>query len=331
MLYRRCLRPALFHLDPETAHNLLRSLSPVLSLLPRICFPRLAPHPVKLAGLTFPGPVGLAAGFDKSGDLYPFLARLGFSFIECGTFTWEKQDGNPRPRIFRYPAKQALVNRMGFNNPGARQGRENLLRSLAGGRPVPLGINIGKSKNASDEQAADDLRRSLEVLQDLADYLVINVSSPNTPGLRAFQSVERMEALLSAVLPETRKPLFVKLAPDLSTAELAELIPVLESRVAGLILTNTSNDYSLLPDEDVREGGISGLPLFEKSTQVLRHVRPLCSLPIIASGGVVDFREAQAKLDAGAALLQIYTGFIYQGPLFAARLHRFLTGKGLTA
>ncbi|MBE7440468.1 MAG: quinone-dependent dihydroorotate dehydrogenase [Spirochaetales bacterium] len=324
VLYRRCLKPLLFHLDPETAHRLLLLSAPVLGRLPRICFPRPRRAPRSVAGISFPGPVGLAAGFDKTGELYPFLSRLGFGFIECGTFTWEEQAGNPRPRIFRYPAQRALVNRMGFNNPGARRARANLLRSLSRGRPVPLGINIGKSKNAADQDAADDLNRTIEVLHDLADYLVINVSSPNTPGLRAFQAVHRLRALLEAILPRIEKPLFVKLAPDLTPEETAELIPMLEKRVAGLILTNTSTDYSLLPDAPIQEGGISGQPLFEKSTQMLRFVHSRCSLPVIASGGVMDEARARAKMEAGAALLQVYTGFIYEGPLFAARLHRAL-------
>jgi dihydroorotate dehydrogenase len=316
--YELFVRPLLFSMPPESAHDLaIRSLTLAGRFLPR---KSILSKPRTLFGLTFPHPVGLAAGFDKNGVALPAWEALGFGFIEIGTVTARPQPGNPRPRIFRLPQQEALINRLGFNNDGADVVAGRLRRLQASGRwpRVPVGINIGKSKITPLENAADDYLYSFRQLSPYADYLVLNVSSPNTPGLRSLQETVALAALLRVVGQENRaaqKPLLVKLAPDLAPKDLAQIVAVCEERaVSGLVATNTTIDHSSVPAALDEDGGLSGKPLRERSTDIIRSLRALTKLPIIGSGGIFDAASAREKVEAGADLLQVYTGYIYRGP-----------------
>ena len=322
-IYGTFLRPLLFLSDPETAHDFaMRSLrtasenSVLLKLLGRFRPPS---NPVTLFGLTFPNRIGLAAGFDKNGIALPAWDAMGFGFIEIGTVTAKAQPGNPKPRIFRLPKQQALINRLGFNNDGADMVANGLRRWYeAGAWPkVPVGINIGKSKSTELEHATADYLHSFRRLQRYADYVVLNVSSPNTPGLRSLQESQSLASLLRAVQDENRseKPIFVKIAPDLSEAGIDGVIQVCnDNQVAAIIATNTTIDHSAIrPDLD-QSGGLSGEPLKQKSTAVITAIRSKCRLPVIGCGGIMDADSALEKADAGASLIELYTGLIYRGP-----------------
>ncbi|CAN5501373.1 quinone-dependent dihydroorotate dehydrogenase [soil metagenome] len=278
------------------------------------------PRPINVFGLQFPHPVGLAAGFDKNGVALPAWEALGFGFIEIGTVTAQPQRGNPQPRIFRFPEQQALINRLGFNNDGADAVAARLRRLRATGRwpRVPIGVNIGKSKVTPLEEAAEDYRYSFRVLREFADYAVLNVSSPNTPGLRSLQEHAALTDLLQTIADENSaspKPVLLKVAPDLSMANLDVIIAACEQHgIAGLIATNTTLDHSAIPPEHDQTGGLSGAPLREKSTAFVRAIRDRTTLPIIGVGGIMDAASAREKLAAGATLLQVYTGYIYGGP-----------------
>jgi dihydroorotate dehydrogenase len=321
--YEKLVRPLLFLLDPETAHNLalgfLRrasSTKPMLGALRRF---RPPDNPRTLFGVNFPNPIGLAAGFDKNGIAIPALAALGFGFIEIGTVTARAQAGNAPPRMFRFSEQQVLINRLGFNNEGA-DAVANRLRHLreSGSWPaVPVGINIGKSKLTPLDQAPADYLHSFRRLRNFADYIVLNVSSPNTPGLRSLQTGESLSLLLDAVQGENRssKPILVKIAPDLGADELDEVIAACEAhQVAAIIATNTTLDHSGIPTEQDQPGGLSGPPLRAKSTELIRAITAQCSIPVIGCGGISDADSAREKIAAGATLLQIYTGFVYRGP-----------------
>jgi dihydroorotate dehydrogenase len=322
--YRRLVRPILFSLSPEAAHHLairnLRAISSLPSVLRQLERFQPAPRPKTIFGLTFPNPIGLAAGFDKNGVAIPAWAALGFGFVEVGTVTAKAQPGNPKPRIFRYPEQEALINRLGFNNDGADvvAARLRTLRERGRWPAIPVGINIGKSKITPIENAVDDYLYSFRLLAPLADYVVLNVSSPNTPGLRTLQEHDALEQLLAAIRRENetaRKPVLLKIAPDLSLAELEQIIVACEKRaISGIIATNTTLDHSAIPSARDQTGGLSGGPLREKSTAFVRAVASRTSLPVIASGGITDAASAREKLEAGAQLLQIYTGFVYRGP-----------------
>ena len=322
--YERFIRPLLFSLDPERAHRftieLLRGASHFDLALRVFRFFQPPSKPKTLFGLTFPNPIGLAAGLDKNGVALPAWAALGFGFIEIGTVTAKAQPGNPRPRIFRLPGQQALINRLGFNNDGADAIAERLGRLRRSGRwpVVPIGINIGKSRATPLEQATDDYLYSFRLLRDFADYIALNVSSPNTPGLRELQEPQRLSELLHAIgnQPGTAaKPVLVKIAPDLSPTELEVIIATCEeNNVAGIIATNTTLDHSSIPRELDEEGGLSGAPLREKSTALVREIAKRSAIPVIASGGISDAESAQQKFQAGVQLVQLYTGFIYRGP-----------------
>jgi dihydroorotate dehydrogenase len=321
--YQRLVSPLLFSLPPEAAHDLairnLRTISSLPSVLRKIEYFRPPPKPKTVFGLTFPNPIGLAAGFDKNGVALPALAALGFGFVEVGTVTGQAQPGNPKPRIFRYPAQQALINRLGFNNDGAEVVAARLLALRDSDRwpAIPVGINIGKSKVTPIENAVDDYLFSFRLLAPLADYVVLNVSSPNTPGLRSLQKHDALEALLGAIQVENqnaRKPVLVKIAPDLSVPELEQIIAACEQHaIAGMIATNTTLDHSAIPSTRDQTGGLSGQPLREKSTEFVRAITSRSSLPVIASGGITDAASAREKVEAGAQLLQVYTGFVYRG------------------
>jgi dihydroorotate dehydrogenase len=323
-LYERLVRPLLFSLEAETAHHFtvasLRKAShfdPALRALKRFTPPS---KPKTLFGLTFPNPIGLAAGLDKNGVALPAWAALGFGFIEIGTVTAMAQPGNPKPRIVRLPAQQALINRLGFNNDGAEAIAKRLRRLRESGRwpGVPVGINIGKSRTTPLERATDDYLYSFRLVCDFADYITLNVSSPNTPSLRELQEPAALSRLLHAIRSEpgsVTKPVLVKISPDLSPIELEAVLATCEENgVAGIIATNTTLDHSSIQPELDEEGGLSGAPLCDKSTALVRSIAANSKIPVIASGGVCDAKSAREKFDAGAQLIQLYTGFVYRGP-----------------
>ena len=323
-LYERLVRPLLFSLDAETAHHLTIALlqrashfDPALRVL-RSFQP--SPKPKTLFGLNFSNPIGLAAGLDKNGVALPAWAALGFGFIEIGTVTAKAQLGNPKPRIFRLPEQQALINRLGFNNDGADAIAQRLRALRESGRwpAVPVGINIGKSRVTPIEQATDDYLYSFRVLRDFADYITLNISSPNTPGLRELQEPERLSELLHAIGDEAGtapKPLVVKISPDMSDAELTAILAVCEENgVSGIIATNTTLDHSSIAPLLDQPGGLSGAPLRDKSTALVREINARSAIPVIASGGIFDAESAREKFQAGSQLIQLYTGLVYRGP-----------------
>ena len=322
--YEQVLRPLLFSLDAEAAHDFaiasLRRASHfdlALQALKRFTPPR---KPKTLFGLTFPNPIGLAAGLDKNGVALPAWSALGFGFIEIGTVTAMAQPGNPKPRIFRLPAQKGLINCLGFNNDGADAIAARLRELRESGRwpAVPVGINIGKSRTTPLESATDDYLYSFRLLRDFADYITLNVSSPNTPGLRELQEPAALSRLLHAIHSESgpiAKPIVVKISPDLSPVELDSLLAACEENgVAGIIATNTTLDHSSVPPELDKQGGLSGAPLRQKSTALVRRITANSKIPLIASGGICDAESAREKFNAGANLLQLYTGFVYRGP-----------------
>ena len=322
-VYRSFLRPILFKLDPETAHDLAMQVLASMSSRPSLLrlLHRFQPrnNPVTLFGVTFPNRIGLAAGFDKNGVALPAWAAMGFGFVEIGTVTARPQPGNPKPRIFRYHRQQALINRLGFNNDGADVVANRLRRWQERDLwpKVPVGINIGKSKVTELEQAPADYLHSFRRLQRFADYIVLNVSSPNTPGLRSLQEAESLEMLLRGIQDEnrTQKPIVVKIAPDLSAAALDDVVNVCARySVAAIIATNTTIDHAAIAPEADQTGGLSGAPLREKSTEAIRTILSKCSIPVIGCGGIIDGVSARDKIEAGASLVQVYTGLIYRGP-----------------
>ena len=322
-LYEKFVRPPLFRLDPETAHHFaLGALARASQIGPALhTLRRLAPaaKPKTVFGVTFPNPVGLAAGFDKNAVAIPAWAALGFGFVEIGTVTARAQPGNPRPRIFRYPAQQALINRLGFNNEGADMIANRLRQLRESGRwpSIPVGVNIGKSKVTPIDEAPADYLHSFRRLRNFADYVVLNVSSPNTPGLRALHERESLSILLRDIGAENRtnRPIVVKISPDLSGEQIEEVIKTCEEfRVAAIIATNTTVDHSSIPGDRDQTGGLSGPPLREKANSVIRAIAAKSTIPIIGCGGICDAASAQEKIAAGASLLQVYTGFVYRGP-----------------
>jgi dihydroorotate dehydrogenase len=324
--YERFVRPFLFSLDAEAAHRLtiasLRWASAVDVALDALKVFQPPPKTRTVFGLNFPNPIGLAAGLDKNGVALPAWEALGFGFIEVGTVTAKGQPGNPKPRVFRLPEQQALINRLGFNNDGADVIAERL-RALRKDRrwpTVPVGINVGKSKVTPLEEATEDYLYSFRLLREFADYITLNVSSPNTPGLRELQEPAALAGLLRAIRDENSraigvKPVLVKIAPDLNSNELEAIIATCQqNEVAGIIATNTTLDHSSIPPPRDHEGGLSGGPLREKSTAIVRSIAARSKIPLIASGGICDAETAREKFEAGAQLLQVYTGYIYRGP-----------------
>jgi len=349
VFYEKLVRRALFTLEPEHAHELavhalalLGALPPLCRLLER-CHGLTAAHhrPVEAFGLRFPNAVGLAAGFDKNARAWPAAAALGFGHVEIGTVTALRQPGNDRPRVFRYPASEAVINRMGFNNDGAEAVAARLARQPGPGRRrIPLGINLGKSKVVPLDEAVADYLASFARLAGHADYLVLNVSSPNTPGLRQLQDGGRLRELLGAVTAanraraaqpgQARKPLLLKIAPDLSFRQIDGVLDnIAEFGLDGIIATNTTLARPG-PFAGVGEaGGLSGAPLRERATDVIRYIARATGdrLPIIGAGGIMDAESAGEKLDAGATLVQLYTGLIYRGPFFAAAVAHALADR----
>lgn len=338
MIYRLFFRLVLARIDPERAHGLaskaLRAataLSGVRGLLRRVLGPRDERLRVRALGLEFPGPLGLAAGFDKDATSVDGLASLGFGFVEVGTVTAQAQEGNPRPRILRLPDDRAVVNSMGFPNPGA-QAVAQRLRGRTG--ETVVGVNIGKTRVVPVEAAAADYRAAAAALAVHADYVVLNVSSPNTPGLRDMQAVDRLAALVREVREEVgSKPLLVKIGPDLADAELDAIADMaLDLELDGIVAVNTTVDRGGLrsgPDAlaEIEGGGISGAPLKERALEVLRrlHTRTGGRLVLVSVGGIETAEDAWERILAGATLLQGYTGFAYGGPLWPHRINRGLS------
>jgi dihydroorotate dehydrogenase len=338
--YRHCLRPLLFTQDSEEIHNrTLEALGPVSRqglLLEALNSFFAAPEiPVDACGLRFPNPVGLAAGMDKRGVALPAWPALGFGFVELGGVTWHAQPGNPSPRMFRAVSDRALINRMGFNNDGAYALAARLAQWRAEDRwpAVPVGINLGKSKITPLEQAADDYAQSFELLWPHADFFVVNVSSPNTPNLRQLQDRVALDEILAriqainAAKPHA-KPVFVKVAPDLSFDALDEILALVGPRqLAGIVATNTTITRPGAGDEAVcrtyaETGGLSGKPLAVRSTEVIRHLHRQTRgrVPIIGVGGIFTADDAWEKITAGACLVQVYTGLVYEGPGIVAEI-----------
>jgi len=326
-VYRLLFDHVLTRTDPENAHHLafrgIRAGRPVTRALSR----RALSRPVEALGLTFPNRLGLAAGFDKNAVGIDALAALGFGHVEIGTVTGEPQPGNPRPRLFRLPEDRAVINRMGFNNDGA----EVVARRLAARKPTStvLGVNIGKTKVVAEADAIGDYEKSTGLLAPHADYLVVNVSSPNTPGLRDLQAVEKLEPLLRAVrakadqVTRERVPLLVKIAPDLSDDDVLAVADLAVSiGLDGIIATNTTIRRDGLSGAHAAEiGGLSGAPLRQRSLDVLALLSKRApELTLIGVGGITSLEDAQARLDAGAALVQGYTAFIYEGPFWPKRI-----------
>ncbi|HEV3272684.1 MAG TPA: quinone-dependent dihydroorotate dehydrogenase [Candidatus Methylacidiphilales bacterium] len=337
MFYRRIARPLLFSLPPEWVHHVslgAMTRTPLVSLIEPFArreFPGLGK---KLFGLTFPNPIGLAAGFDKNAEAVTVWPRLGFGFMELGTVTPRPQPGNPRPRVFRLPAEQGLINRLGFPNVGVEEVARRLEKIKASGRwpGVPVGLNLGKNKETPLEEAGRDYVACFRRTRDLADYFVVNVSSPNTPGLRDLQQREFLDSILGPLRgedPNGARPLLIKIAPDLTDAQIADIVNAVEKyRLAGIVATNTTIEKRGLSVRE--EGGVSGRPLAARSTEIIRTMHRLTGgrVPIIGAGGIFNAADAREKLDAGASLLQIYTGFVYEGPLVARRICEGLTRSG---
>jgi dihydroorotate dehydrogenase len=336
--YQRLLQPVVFQLDPERAHDLtlgvLRRVAHMPSLLKlwRRCQPlEHAGLQIEVAGLHFPNPVGLAAGFDKSATAVDAFQAFGFGFVEVGTVTPRPQTGNPSPRLFRLPADEAVINRMGFNNDGATAVAQRLKLSA---RRTPVGVNLGKNADTPLEEALDDYRACLEALFEVGSYVVINVSSPNTPGLRTLQASANLRRLLSGVqdcnqaLARARqvqpRPLFVKIAPDLQPAELDDIVEAVQTcALDGIIATNTTIGREGLTSVIAESGGLSGRPLRRRSTEVIRHVfrRAQGRIPLIGVGGIFSAEDAYEKICAGASLVQLYTGLVYRGPGLPHRIN----------
>ena len=340
------IKPILFKFDPEQVHhfvtkNLKRfNHAPGGSALSRSLWQvedsRLEKE---VLGLKFKNPVGLAAGFDKNGEYISEMANLGFGFIEVGTVTPLPQPGNDKPRMFRLPADEALINRMGFNNKGVDMAAERIAayrkNQPEAQKGLMIGGNIGKNKNTPNEEAVNDYIKCFDRLFDVVDYFVVNVSSPNTPGLRALQDKKPLTEILSTLQERNnnngiRKPILLKIAPDLTNEQLDDIIEIVaETKIDGLIATNTtiSREGLVSPEKVVKEaGGLSGRPLTHRSTEVIRYLSEKSNhaFPIIGAGGIHSAQDAIDKLNAGASLIQLYTGFIYEGPALIGRINKAL-------
>lgn len=331
------IKPILFLFSPEKAHKITtKSLHYVLKLpLMKQFFSGAFEVKNKqlereVFGLKFKNPVGLAAGFDKNAELIDDFSHLGFGFIEIGTITPKPQDGNPQPRLFRLPKDQALINRMGFNNEGIDAAVERLKNRKSG---IIVGGNIGKNKVTPNENAVDDYLICFEKLYDVVDYFVVNVSSPNTPGLRELQEKEPLMKLLNTLKEANQKklkakPLLLKIAPDLTESQLDDIVSIVkEVNLDGLIISNTTIDRNLTTDKQIVEqigaGGLSGAPVKEKSNTVLQYVHnALPELPIIAVGGIMSGKDAVEKLKLGASLVQVYSGLVYKGPNLIGEINK---------
>jgi len=336
--YRKLIRPALFTQDSEEIHNRTLDTLGCLSRHEVLCdalaaFCGASELPVDLLGLRFPNPIGLAAGMDKHAAAVPVWEAMGFGFAELGGVTWHPQSGNPGPRMFRAVAEEALINRMGFNNPGAEVIAAKLSEWRVAGRwpNHPIGLNLGKSRVTPLEKAVEDYAGSFRVLRPHADFFVVNVSSPNTPNLRQLQDKAALDEILTGMQEINRplpKPILVKVGPDLSFEALDEILELAGSRrIAGLVATNTTTTRPETNDAELRRlyaeaGGLSGRPLRARSTEIIRHLHRQTkgALPVIGVGGVFNADDAWEKITAGASLVQLYTGLVYEGPAIAKRM-----------
>lgn len=338
-MYKYILKPLFFLFEPEKAHHLVTDVFrwmmkiPLAKSITRVMFsvndPKLERE---VFGIKFPNPVGLAAGFDKDAKFFDEFGCLGFGFVEIGTLTPKPQPGNPQPRMFRLPEDEALINRMGFNNGGAEDAKKRLEERST---KVIVGGNIGKNKVTPNEDAIDDYLINYKLLHDVVDYFVVNVSSPNTPGLRELQDKEPLTRLLSTLMTEkarisSSKPILLKIAPDLTNDQLDDIVALVdETKIAGVIATNTTIDRGGLRTSESRldeigNGGLSGKPVAGRSTDVIRYLNKKSggAFPIIGVGGIHSAKDAIEKLEAGASLVQIYTGFIYEGPALIKRINK---------
>jgi dihydroorotate dehydrogenase len=333
-MYKLIIRPLLFCFDPEKVHYFTFSLIRILNKIPGFSYLFQSLYEVKDArlerevfGIKFKNPVGLAAGFDKDAKLYQELSNFGFGFIEIGTLTPVGQEGNPKKRLFRLKEDNAIINRMGFNNGGVKEAVERLKKN----KGVLIGGNIGKNKVTPNEEAVKDYEICFEELFPYVDYFVVNVSSPNTPNLRELQEKEPLKKLLQTLennkLQVTNhKPILLKIAPDLTDDQLIDIIEIVnETKIAGVIATNTTISREGLQSENKSEmGGLSGIPLTKRATEVIRFLAEKSnrSFPIIGVGGIHSAEDAMEKLNAGASLVQLYTGFIYEGPALVKAINK---------
>lgn len=345
-MYKRIILPLLFRFDAETIHHLVTTLMKVAFAIPGVSALSRRWFVVNdrrlertVFGLTFPNPIGMAAGFDKNAELVSELSDLGFGFVEIGTVTPRPQPGNPRPRLFRLKTDGGLINRMGFNNKGAGPAAERLRQfgDNRNGCRVIVGGNIGKNKDTPNENALSDYQAGFRALFDVVDYFAVNVSSPNTPGLRDLQERDPLTHLLTALQTENQhrpsaKPILLKIAPDLTDGQLDDIIAIVaETGIAGVIATNTTISRADLTTgvaavTEMGAGGVSGRPLRNRSTEVIRYLHRQSggAFPIIGVGGIFSADDALEKLQAGASLIQVYTSFIYEGPGLAKRINRAL-------
>jgi dihydroorotate dehydrogenase len=341
-MYKILIKPILFILPPEKAHNVSVTIVKILFKFPVISKLVNKLYSVKnqqlvqeLFGLKFTNPVGLAAGFDKNADFFNEFSNFGFGFIEIGTVTPKPQDGNPKPRLFRLPKDKALINRMGFNNAGVKKVVENLKKRKTN---IIIGGNIGKNKVTPNENAADDYICCFNNLYPYVDYFVVNVSSPNTPNLRELQDKEPLTELLNKLQAENqkkekRKPILLKIAPDLSFEQLDDIIDIVKStKIDGVIATNTTIERTGLKTskeiiDEIGPGGLSGKPLLKRSTEVIQYLKQKSqnAFPVIGVGGITKPEDALEKINAGADLVQIYTGFIYEGPGLIKKINKLLS------
>ena len=338
-MYKLIIRPILFWFDPEEVHHFTFSLIRFLSRIPGFSSLFKAMYVVNdkrlettVFGLKFKNPVGLAAGFDKDAKLYKELSNFGFGFIEIGTLTPVGQEGNPKKRLFRLKEDSAIINRMGFNNGGVLEAVERLKQN----KGVLIGGNIGKNKVTPNEEATKDYEICFEALFDYVDYFVVNVSSPNTPNLRELQDKEPLTKLLQTLQNKNlakpkQKPILLKIAPDLTDSQLLDIIDIVnETKIAGVIATNTTISREGLQSENRLEiGGLSGKPLTNRSTEVIRFLSEKSNkaFPIIGVGGIHSAQDALDKLEAGASLIQLYTGFIYEGPSLVKEINKTILAK----
>lgn len=338
-MYKQLIRPILFKSDPEEVHYFTFSMIRNLSKIPgfKSLFRNLYEVNDKrlereVFGLKFKNPVGLAAGFDKDAKLYKELSNFGFGFIEIGTLTPKGQEGNPKKRLFRLKEDQAIINRMGFNNGGVLEAVERLKKNDG----VLIGGNIGKNKITPNEEAVNDYEICFDALYDYVDYFVVNVSSPNTPNLRALQDKEPLQHLLQTLqnknnLKTKSKPILLKIAPDLTDDQLLDIIDIVNTtKIAGVIATNTTLSREGLQSDNKSEmGGLSGKPLTKRSTEVIRFLSQKSnkSFPIIGVGGIHSAEDAIEKLEAGASLIQLYTGFIYEGPALVKAINKAILAQ----
>lgn len=341
-MYKTIIRPIFFKFDPEKIHHFTFSMlqfyqsigmGSVFKNIYKVENPKLERE---LFGLKFPNPVGLAAGFDKDAKLYKELSNLGFGFIEIGTVTPKPQAGNETPRLFRLKEDSAIINRMGFNNGGVEEAVERLKKNPKGKGRVMIGGNIGKNKITPNEEAVNDYIICFDALFDYVDYFVVNVSSPNTPNLRELQEKKPLTNLLQHLQDrnnskEKRKPILIKIAPDLTDEQLLDIIDIVSvTKIDGVIATNTTISREGLSSANKSEiGGLSGKPLTKRATEVIRFLSEKSNkaFPIIGVGGIHSADDALEKLDAGASLVQLYTGFIYEGPSLIKRINKAILGR----